>query len=136
MWRSLLFLCFGLLPGLALAQSPMSASEFERETTGKTLTFSANGMPYGAEEYREDREVRWSFLDGECSTGTWYPQDGAICFVYEDEAGNESAPQCWHFFREGGGLRAEFVSETPGTTLYETETSDEPLLCYGPRIGV
>ncbi len=115
------------------AQTPMGAEAFAAYTQGRTLTFSADGMPYGAEEYGPGRHVRWSFLDGRCREGRWYPQGDRICFVYEDM---EGGPRCWTFWREGGGLRASFAGEGGGSVLYETAASDEPLECLGPEVGV
>lgn len=116
----------------ALAQ--MSAAEFEAYTTGKTLYFGSNGREYGVEEYKEDRRVRWSFLDGRCRDGVWYEDDrGMICFVYEDTPD----PQCWTFRRSpGGGLLARFEDDPEGTLLYEANQNEEPMMCLGPEIGV
>jgi hypothetical protein len=114
------------------AQSAMSAEEFERYTTGKTLYFFSQGEAYGVEEYRENRRVTWSFLDGKCKEGVWYPQGDQICFVYEDNP----TPQCWTFYREAGGLRALFEGRETGTELYEAGEADEPMMCLGPDVGV
>ncbi|MBV2358297.1 hypothetical protein KUH32_00785 [Thalassococcus sp. CAU 1522] len=124
----LLALCATALP----AAQPMSAAEFESYVTGKTLYFGMQGQPYGVEEYLDDRQVRWSFLDGKCKDGFWYEEDSQICFVYEDNP----APQCWTFFREGSGLRAVFQNDPTDTTLYEAQQDDEPMLCFGPDVGV
>lgn len=118
------------------AHAAMSGSEFEAYTEGRTLYFGSNGFDYGAEDYLPDRQVRWSFLDGQCKEGFWYEQAGAdgpeICFVYEDRP---EAPQCWTFERTGQGLRATFQGES-GTVLYEARRSEEPQLCLGPDVGV
>jgi hypothetical protein len=121
-----------LLAGPALSETPMSASEFEAYTTGKTLYFSSRGRDYGVEEYKPNRRVTWSFLDGECQEGSWYPQGEMICFVYEAYPD----PQCWTFFRRGAGLMARFENDPTATTLFETRTSEEPMMCLGPKIGV
>ncbi|MEM7075099.1 MAG: hypothetical protein AAGA28_16850 [Pseudomonadota bacterium] len=110
----------------------MGAAEFDAYTKGKTFTYGSGGAPYGAEEYLDDRRVRWSFLDGKCQDGTWYEEAGQICFVYEDKPD----PQCWRFERTGHGITALFQN-TPGETeLYEMQQSHEPLMCLGPEIGV
>lgn len=116
----------------AAAETRMSAGEFEAYVTGKTLYFSIGGVPYGVEEYHPGREVRWSFLGDDCKRGRWYPSEEQICFVYEDGTG----PQCWTFFRDADGLRARFAGDPPNTDLYEAHTSDEPMQCVGPEIGV
>ena len=116
----------------ALAQSPMSGAEFEAYTEGRTLYFDSAGGEYGVEEYLPGRRVRWSFLDGRCLDGIWYEADGMICFVYEEY----DDPQCWTFFRQGQGLRALFENDPASTQLYEARQTEEPMLCYGPDIGV
>ncbi len=116
----------------AAAQQPMTGAEFDRYATGKTLYFGQAGQSYGVEEYLPDRRVRWSFLDGQCKDGFWYEEAGQICFVYEDKPD----PQCWSFYREGSGLRAVFENNSEATTLYEARQDDEPMLCYGPDVGV
>ncbi|SMX49617.1 hypothetical protein [Maliponia aquimaris] len=122
--------CLTTLP--ALAAEPMSAADFENYVTGKTLYFGLNGDAYGVEEYLPDRQVRWSFLDGKCKEGFWYEEAGQICFVYEDNP----EPQCWSFFREGARLRAVFENDPASTVLYEAQQNDDPMLCYGPDVGV
>ena len=127
-------LAFALIAtaGPTLAAEPMSAAEFERYVTGKTLYFGLSGQAYGVEEYLPDRQVRWSFLDGKCKDGFWYAEGNQICFVYEDNP----EPQCWSFFREGAGLRAVFENNPNATTLYEANQNDEPMMCLGPDVGV
>ncbi|NBD28670.1 MAG: hypothetical protein GVY31_01360 [Alphaproteobacteria bacterium] len=120
----LLALALALLPLSALAETPMTGDEFDAYMTGKTLTFSANGLPYGIEYYAPSRRVIWSFIDGDCVMGEWYEDDGAICFVYE----NDPQPKCWAVFRDAGGIRAEFLDGTGDSVIYEVEES-EPLIC-------
>lgn len=122
--------CATALP--VTAAEPLSASEFESYVTGKTLYFGQSGQAYGVEEYLPDRQVRWSFLDGKCKDGFWYEEANQICFVYEDNP----TPQCWSFYKDGGGLRAVFENDPASTTLYEAQQDDEPMLCYGPDVGV
>lgn len=113
----------------ASAQTPLSAEAFDRLTRGKTYYYAEDGMPYGAEEYRADREVIWSFLDGDCIRGRWYEAGDAICFVYEDR----ETPQCWNFYHDGN-LRARFLDGD--SDLMEMGQSAEPLRCLGPDVGV
>lgn len=110
----------------------MTAEEFDNYTRGKTFIYGSAGTPYGAEEYLDNRRVRWSFLDGQCQEGEWYEQEGLICFVYE----NLSDPQCWSFTRHADGLVARFANDPALTELYEMSRSREPLACPGPEIGV
>ncbi|EIE50989.1 hypothetical protein AL036_10835 [Salipiger aestuarii] len=130
--QSFLSLALMLAATPLAAAEPLSASEFERYVTGKTLYFGLEGTAYGVEEYLPDRKVRWSFLDGRCKDGYWYEDQRMICFVYDDQPG----PQCWSFFREGAGLRAVFENDPANTVLYEARQDDDPMLCLGPEVGV
>jgi len=130
--RTFAFL-LSVFPFIAFAaERPITAEEFERIVTGKTFTYATGNTPYGAEEYLENRRVRWTFLDGECSDGKWYPVGEQICFVYD----NIPDPQCWYFFDRGGQLTARFVGQSEATSLFETARQNEPLICLGPKIGV
>ncbi len=110
----------------------MTAAEFERLVTGKTFSYANGQSVYGAETYFDNRRVRWSFLDGDCSEGEWYVANEQICFIYE----NIPSPQCWEFYMRDGRLTAKFEGDPQATELYETEQRDEPLYCKGPDVGV
>lgn len=114
------------------AETPLSAEAFEAYTTGKTLTYSAGGFPFGIEEYRPGRRVRWSYLDGECEEGEWYPAGEMICFIYEAYPDH----QCWTFYLRDEKLFARFENDPDATELYETHQSREPMQCLGPKVGV
>jgi len=118
---------------LAWADTQMTPDEFEAYVEGKTLYFAGDGQaPYGAEQYRADRRVRWSFLDGECKEGQWFVDLDLICFVYQDDP----EPQCWSFYKTPtGGLKALFENDPDQTTLYEVSEASGPLQCYGPEVG-
>lgn len=127
-------LCLALaLAAPALAQDAMSAEEFDRYATGKTLFYNAEGAPYGAEQYLPGRRVIWTFLDGECAEGVWYEAGGQICFRYDHEP---QAPQCWSFFRAPLGLTARYENDPADRELIEVRQSREPLVCTGPDLGV
>ncbi|MER5170588.1 hypothetical protein [Thioclava sp. GXIMD2076] len=115
------------------AETPLDAAGFEARTTGKTITYSAGGLPYGIEQYLPGRKVLWAFTQSECKTGTWAQEGDEICFDYQDENGK----QCWHFFDTKDGLKAQFMGDggasEPLISLQESET---PLNCPGPDIGV
>ena len=129
MLRLCLFLLVVALPGWA-AEPALSPEAFESHTTGKTLSYASPSGPFGAEHY-PDRRVRWSYLDGECLEGRWYPEGQQICFVYD----GLSSPQCWSFYLRNGRLMAMFENDPASTTLYETAEMSEPLMCLGPKIG-
>jgi len=116
----------------AMAQTRMTGAEFEAYSTGKTVFFSSNGTPYGAEQYLPDRRVIWSFLDGICITGEWYEAGDQICFIYENQ---NNGPQCWSFFRTDGGISAQFENDPDARSLIELQQSPEPLFCPGPGVG-
>lgn len=131
MLRVLLLLLATATPGMA--QNLLSAEEFDAYTRGKTLFYGQNGAAYGAEIYRENRRVEWSFLDGECKPGEWYEDArGLICFVYEDNPD----PQCWSFELSPRGLIARFENRDDATELYEAEDIDQEMICLGPKVGV
>ncbi|MCE6951873.1 hypothetical protein LAZ29_13135 [Cereibacter sphaeroides] len=116
----------------AHAGEPMSAAEFDAYSVGKTLSYAVGGEIYGAEQYLPHRRVIWAFRGQECAEGSWYEAGGQICFVYE----HDSTPQCWTFFREEDGLRAQFQGDPDATELSEVAQSRNPLVCAGPDVGV
>ncbi len=123
-----------LAGGAALAQeAPMPPEDFEAYTEGQTLYFAEDGAVYGAESYRPGRRVRWSYLDGRCSEGRWFPGPaGAICFEYDDQA----EVHCWQFYARAEGLEARYLGEGAAMRLFEAGRSTAPLLCTGPEVGV
>ena len=121
-----------ILSAAPIAAEPMSAAEFEAYVTGKTLYYGREGAPYGAEIYHENRRVTWSFLDGDCKEGAWYPEGRNICFVYDDRPD----PQCWSFERGPQGLIARFENNPESTALYEAQDLGEEMVCLGPKVGV
>ena len=110
----------------------VSPEEFERLVTGKTYSYGDGLSVYGAETYFDNRRVRWSFLNGDCTDGEWYVSGEQICFVYDDIP----RPHCWQFYMKGGRLTAKFENNPNSTEIYETEQRDEPLYCKGPDVGV
>jgi len=127
-------LAFALLLLTALpasAQTLMTAAEFERYATGKTLTYARSGEVFGTEQYLANRRVRWAFTGSECTEGVWYEDAGLICFVYD----HDPTPQCWSFMQDASGLHARFNDDPAGTALSEVEQTTTPLICAGPDIG-
>lgn len=123
MLRLALLFCLATAPALS---DPLTAEEFDQRTRGTTMTFSMEGEPYGVERYMADRQVLWSFLDGECSRGHWYPEGEQICFVY-DHAPEE--PQCWEVYDEGDHLRVEFMNVPDSQVDYSARQGDEEMIC-------
>lgn len=125
------------LPALAqeatpVADTPLTAQEFEAYATGKTLSYAQGGLVWGSEQYLPGRKVIWAFTEDDCQYGHWFEDQGKICFVYD----NEADTQCWRFFRERTGLRAVFLDGDGITSLSEVAQSDKPLSCPGPDVGV
>ncbi|TAG28103.1 MAG: hypothetical protein EAZ40_03835 [Rhodobacterales bacterium] len=127
----LVLLALALVATPAVAQTPLTAEEFDAHVTGRTITYSQFGSIFGIEEYLPGRKVRWSVAPGECQYGSWYQEDSFICFVYE----YDPTPHCWTFWLEGGTLRALSVNDLPGAELTEVERTDTPLSCPGPDVG-
>lgn len=127
-----LSLILGLLPLPALAETPMTAAQFEAYSTGKTLTYALGGVVWGTEEYKANRRVMWAFTEAECRDGYWYEKGNEICFIYEDP----NDPKCWLFYLDAAGMRARFATDPPEMELSEVANSTEPMGCLGPDVGV
>jgi len=127
--RFLIVLLLSLGP--AWAQTPMTVEEFEGFVQGKTLSYAQQGRAFGVEQYFEDRRVIWAFTDGQCQSGIWYPQDGSICFDYENQD-----PICWDFFAQGDGMRARVLGGDPANDLSVVGESDQHIACVPPGLGV
>ncbi|MBT8154792.1 hypothetical protein KMP13_13030 [Epibacterium ulvae] len=121
-----------ILSALAAEAEPLTAERFDSYTQGKTVYYDSNGVPYGAETYLRNRRVRWSFLDGACQEGSWYPEGEQICFLYD---GSDLA-QCWDFELSENGISAVLESEFGRTELQEVPPNDRQLICPGPEVGV
>lgn len=116
----------------AVAQPALDADAFDRLTRGKTLFYSVEGQTYGAERYLDNQRVIWSFLDGECTEGTWFAVQDQICFEYE----NWDQTQCWSFTTSGDGLNARFRNDPENTLTYNARETGEEMVCLGPEVGV
>ncbi len=130
--RALVFLIVWVPATAFAADTPVSPAEFETMVTGQTMTYSTRGSAYGAEEYFDGRRVRWSYLNGDCEEGSWYPQGRQVCFVYD----GLPSPQCWQFYLRDDRLLARFENNPEATELYELDRRAEPLMCLGPEVGV
>lgn len=108
------------------AQEPMTGSEFDAYTKGRTLTFGLpNDQVHGVEQYLPNRQVIWSPAPGECVEGRWYAENQNICFVYEGDAEHK----CWQVFRTENGIRAEFQNRPSSSVLFEAVDNPAPLIC-------
>lgn len=134
----LLGLCLTLISSFApLALRAADAQAFDRYTQGRTIHFAWEGQAYGVERYLPDRRVIWSFLDGRCVDGDWYPQESAtgpqICFIYE----GRDAAQCWDYEITGEGLSVSIQrGDGPALRLTEQLGVQEEMFCLGPEVGV
>lgn len=114
-----------------LAAEPVDAARFEAETAGRILAYRRDGILIGIEEYLRDRRVRWSFADGTCFEGRWYPSGEMICFAYEAYP----TDQCWTYAIEAGRLTATFGPGGGDGSVYDTVELDEMVECPGPLVG-
>jgi hypothetical protein len=114
------------------AEVPLTAEEFEADTTGKTITYAFGGEVDQIEQYLPGRRVRWANPEGQCMIGHWYEQGGLICFEYDDNSG----AHCWTYWRRGSGLVGRVAGSPDGFDLTEVRRSTEPLACTGPDVGV
>lgn len=130
--RAVGVLALWLAAGPACAQ-PLDAEGFSAFASGKTVTYGADGLVYGREEYRADRTVVWQAPGGDCSYGHWFEDDaGNICFLY----GEGRDPVCWMFSDSGGRVTARSVDSPDAPPLGTLQIDDKPLVCPGPDVGV
>ena len=125
-------LVLALLPLPSLADTLMTAADFEAYVTGKVMDYSQSGQVWGTEAYKADRRVIWAFTDAECREGRWYPQDDQICFIYEDP----NDPQCWRFYKTEAGVSVRFVGDPEDSEMSIVTESVDGLGCPGPDVGV
>lgn len=127
--RLALVLVFAAAP--ALAETPLSAEEFDTLTRGRTMTWAEFGTVYGVEQYLPDRRVRWSVVGEDCKLGRWYPEGPAICFRYEDDP----EPDCWIISQSSTGLVARYTTNPPDADPVVVEEAAGPPACLGPKVG-
>ncbi len=125
-------LLLALLPLPVLAETLMTADEFEAFVTGRVMDFSQGGQVWGTEQYKSNRRVMWAFTDAECREGYWYDDGEQICFIYE----NPDDPQCWYFYKTDRGVSVRFAEDPVGTEMSTVTQSPGPLGCPGPDVGV
>lgn len=117
----------------AAAQEPVAPAEFESLSQGRSLHFTLDGLPFGAEQFFADRRSLWRSRDGTCTSGRWQAVGELFCFTYDDAP----APQCWRLARRGGTLTAVFVEDgrEGAPTLELARIDGERLDCPGPKVG-
>ena len=116
----------------ARAETLMTADEFDRWSTGKTLDYAVDGVIYGSEQHFPGRRTLDANTGEPCNEGSWFPEGDAICFVYAAHEGTH----CWHFWRDGDRVTARTVSSDPSAPAQVVTLSDTPLSCPGPEVGV
>lgn len=87
------------LPALA-EDAPLSASEFDALTAGRTFNTYSDGSVYGIEKFLPGRRSIWEDASG-CKYGTWEQVGDQICFSYEDDPEN---PDCWTYYDSEEGI--------------------------------
>ncbi len=126
---ALLLLLLTASTGIA-QDSRLSPDAYETYTRGYTIVFQQDGQIIGAEQYLSDRQVVWTFVDGNCTRGEWYVRNGAICFAYE----NSSDDPCWYADLVEGGLRVSFA-QNPQIQQFEKYKSTQPIQCANTYLG-
>lgn len=126
----LLLVALALPPRAAVA---MEAAAFEAMTAGRTLHFSLDGAPFGAEQFLPGRRTIWRFEGGLCRPGRWWTDGAAVCFAYD----SDPEPICWDFRNEGGGPVAELLEDgaPSGFALRLERIETASLPCLGPEVG-
>ena len=130
MFRSLITML--ALTGFAQAEVLLTPDEFQGISEGKTLYFNNINGFHGAEQYFENRQVRWKFAEGQCQEGYWYGDGEAICFQYD----NEPAPICWLFWQTDTGIFAVLDEAFDSAPLKLEFVDTREILCEEPYLGV
>lgn len=129
--RVLIALMVLALPAQA-TEKIMGADAFEEFSRNKTLYFSFQGAPYGAEQFFSGRRSLWQHSDGTCTAGAWHDNGDELCFLYEDNL----ELQCWVMFERDGSFFVRADDAGPGEELKLERKDAVPLPCIGPDLGV
>lgn len=126
-------LCLVLAAPAALAEEPVSPSEFRDYAEGWTLHFEMDGEPFGTEVFEPGGHTLWRFRDGSCTPGVWRPHGAQVCFFY----GDGSEVLCWRVLRDDEGLFVRLLGEGPdaGMELRITGRDRQKPLCGEPGRG-
>ena len=120
-----------LLCSSAGAEELVTPEEFEALSKNRTLYFSFDGAPFGAEQFFEGRRTLWQHRDGTCTAGAWHNDGPSLCFLYEDNLDL----QCWYVIRRDGDLFVRADDAPEGQELRLERSDKVPLPCIGPDLG-
>lgn len=126
-----LCLAISLACHAAQAETPMTATEFEDWSTGRTLDYFIDGAFWGSEMHLPGRATLDADAEGPCNKGRWYQAGNDICFVYAASPG----PHCWRFLHDGDQVFAEYLND-PVSPQYSVSLSEAPIPCAAPDVGV
>lgn len=113
----------------------LTGEAFDQLSRGTTMHFTANGFPYGSEQFFSDRRTVWRADDGRCVNGKWSYKAPEICFIYDDGSG----PFCWMITLEAGTMQVTSANADEGEAPLVLELSGQdkqPIYCTGPLFGV
>lgn len=88
-----LALILALSPTITLAQNlseqlatapNISFEDWRTMTDGKTVVYEIDGETFGYESYRGEGNVTIRLGDGTCIDGTWFMEQTAFCFDWQD----------------------------------------------------
>lgn len=125
--RTLLVSCLLLFALPALAEEPVSPSEFREYAEGYTLYFDRDGEPFGSEAFEPGGGTLWRYQDGSCLPGAWRPHGAQVCFFY----GATEDVLCWRLVRDEQGLLVRLLGAGPdaGMELRITRRDQRPPIC-------
>ena len=131
--KTLALLCLIAFASPALAEEPVSPSEFRNYAEGHTLYFDRDGEPFGSEAFEPGGRTTWRYMDGSCSKGAWRPHGGQICFYY----GEATDVLCWRLIRDDKGLLVRLLGEgsDAGMELRITGRDERRPVCGEPGRG-
>jgi len=117
----------------ALAEEPVSPSEFREYAEGHTLYFDRDGEPFGSEHFEPGGQTQWRYLDGSCLAGAWRPHGAQVCFFY----GEGSEVLCWRLIRDDDGLLVRLLGEgeDAGMELRISRRDEQKPICGDPGRG-
>ena len=120
-------------PAAVAATDLVAPEAFEALVEGRTLHFTLDGAPFGAEQFFPGRRSLWRFADGSCEPGRWEARGPEICFTYAAAP----TPICWLFRRDGERFAAHLVEDGDETSfsLELDRVTADPLPCLGPPVG-